>query len=466
MMQRLLLLGAGGDLVLRYLLPALVRLEDRGLLPDALVVIATARGEGDSDGFRARARKALDEQGHSQGLSHEARERLVARLRYAKVDATEARDIRDALGHGEPPPAIYLALPPPIFPSVLDALASLDLPRGSRIAIEKPFGEDLASAKALNDQLRRTFDEDDVFRVDHFLHLQTAHALLGLRFANRFFEPIWNRHHVERVCITWDETLALEGRAGYYDGTGALRDMIQNHLLQLLCLVAMDPPLSLGARDLRDRKLDVLRRIRRLDRDEVARDTVRARYTAGNVGGRRVPAYVDEERVDPALETETYAEVRFEMDDWRWAGVPFVLRTGKALAEDRHAIDIRFRAVPHLAFGQPNDPAPNVLSLGIEPDVLRLSFEVAGPEDPFGLRPVAFDLGLEEDALPAYARVLLDLLTGEAAFAVRDDEAEEAWRVVEPITRAWQEGAVPMREYAAGSRGPDERVPGAGHCRP
>jgi glucose-6-phosphate 1-dehydrogenase len=458
-MERLLILGAGSDLAMRYLLPGLLRLEMREGLPPDLEIVGAARQDSDDETYRAQAHKALEGVGGADGDA--SRERFIERLAFARADATAAEDIAAAIGRDDRPVGVYLALPPSTFPAVLDALAEVDLPAGSRIAIEKPFGEDLDSARTLNEQLRRTFDEEDVFRVDHFLHLQAAHALLGLRFANRIFEPIWNRQHVERICITWDETLALEGRAGYYDGTGALRDMIQNHLLQLLCLVAMDPPLSLGSRDMRDRKLDVLRRIRRLDREAAAHDTVRARYTGGEVAGQQVPAYVDEDDVDPTRETETYAEVRLEIDDWRWAGVPFILRTGKALASDRHGIDIHFRTVPHLAFGQSNDPEPNVLRLGIDPDVLQLSFQVAGPEDPFGLRPVTFDLGLEEDALPAYGRVLLDLLTGEAAFAIRDDEAEEAWRVIEPILAAWAGDAPPMLEYPAGSGGPDRRVPGA-----
>jgi len=334
----------------------------------------------------------------------------------------------------------------------LEALSGAGLPPGSRIVIEKPFGEGLAQAQELNRLLHRSFPEHAVFRIDHFLHLQTVQNVLGLRFANRVFEQLWNRDHIERVEIIWDESLTLEGRASYYDQAGALKDMVQNHLLQLLCLVAMEAPLTLGERDLRDRKVDVLRAIRRLSPQEVEHHTIRARYTAGRIGEREVPSYTDEAGIDPGRATETFAQVALWVDNLRWAGVPFVLRSGKALAGERHEIAVHFRTMPHLAF-EADEPPPNVLRLLLGPDRVLFGMNLNRPGNPFALERVDLGADCASGVLPAYARLLLDVLQGDSTLSIRDDEAEESWRVVEPILDAWARGRSPLREYPAGSQG-------------
>src|SRR5690606_29873410 len=275
---------------------------------------------------------------------------LGGRLEFLPGDVTDRKRMAEIVGNSREPVAIYLALPPTVFAQAIRTLQGLDIGQGSRLVLEKPFGEGLQSAQELNLLLHRGFPEAAIFRVDHFLAYDTIQNILGLRFANRILESAWNREHVERVEIIWDETLALEGRAGYYDRAGALKDMIQNHLLQLVCLAGMEAPVTLTEKDFRDRKVDVLRAIRRLSPDEVERMTTRARYSAGKIGDRDIPAYADEPGVDPARETETFAQITLWIDNLRWAGVPFVLRTGKALARDRREIVIRFRELPHLPF--------------------------------------------------------------------------------------------------------------------
>ena len=277
-----------------------------------------------------------------------------------------------------------------------------------------------------------------------------------MRFANRVFEPLWSHQHIERVELYWDETLALEGRASYYDTAGALRDVVQNHLLQLLCLIAMEPPVTFDERNLRDRKLDVLRAVRRLSPKEVERRTVRARYGAGRIGGRDIPAYVEEESVDPARETETFAQVTLMIDNWRWAGVPFVLHTGKALGNERFEVAVRLKPVSHLLFG--HEPLPNVLTLQLVPDRVALTVNINGPGDPFDLERIELDAELAGQDLPPYGRLLSDILEGHPTFSIRGDEAEEAWRIVEPILEGWAQGLVPLLEYPAGSDGHNETV--------
>ena len=283
--------------------------------------------------------------------------------------------------------------------------------------------------------------------------MTTVQNILGTRLANQVMEPIWDAAHIAEVDITWDESLALEGRAGYYDGVGALKDMLQNHLLQLLCIVAMEPPISLGERDLRDRKMDVLRSVRPLSDADVTRRTRRGRYLAGRIGDRQVPAYAEEEGVDPARRTETFAEMELELDNWRWAGTIFRLRTGKALRRDRKEVSVHFRPVPHLPFGHTGEAHSNVLRFGLGPENLALDLTGIGAQAGT-LVPLTLGTRLDPPELPAYGRLLLDVLNGNAALSIRDDEAEESWRVVSPVLAAWSKDLVPLEEYPAGSDGP------------
>jgi glucose-6-phosphate 1-dehydrogenase len=298
-----------------------------------------------------------------------------------------------------------------------------------------------------------------VFRVDHFLAMTTVQNVLGTRLANRALEPMWNSAHIAEIDIVWDETLALEGRAVYYDGVGALKDMLQNHLLQLLCLVAMEPPISLDARDLRDRKVDVLRSIRPLSADDVLRHTRRGRYTSGQIDGVAVPAYVDEDGVDPDHHTETFAEVELRVDNWRWNGTLFRLRTGKALGRTRKEVAVHFRPVPHLPRGMHGDPQPNVLRFGHEPESVVVEMSGVGPRA-HTLVPLTLTAQLEPAELPAYGRLLLDVFNRDPALSIRGDEAEESWRVVTPVLDAWAKDLVPLQDYVAGSDGPADRREG------
>jgi glucose-6-phosphate 1-dehydrogenase len=459
MIDRLVIFGGTGDLMARYLLPGLGALHAAGLLSERFAVTASGREDWDSERFRDWAAKQLDR--HAPHLPAAARRAVVSGLSYRQADVRDAGSVKAAIeGTGsatDTPVAAYLALPPPVFPDAVRALADAGLPEGSRIVLEKPFGEDLASAASLNRLLARTMSEQDVFRVDHFLAMTTVQNVLGFRMANRVIEPIWNSAHIAEVEIVWEEPLALEGRAVYYDGVGALKDMVQNHLLQLLCLIAMEPPVSLSERDLRDRKVDVLRSVRPLTTADAAGVSRRARYGAGRIGDREIPAYVDEDGVDAGLGTETFAELSLEIENWRWLGTDFRIRTGKALARDRKEVIVRFREVPHmLAEGAGAQAPPNVLRFGLEPESLAL--ELSGVGARVGeLVPQTLTASLEPPALPAYGQLLLGVLSGEAALSIRGDEAEESWRVVSPVLDAWSAGLVPMEEYPAGSHGPEPR---------
>jgi glucose-6-phosphate 1-dehydrogenase len=283
--------------------------------------------------------------------------------------------------------------------------------------------------------------------------MSTVRNVLGTRLANRVLEPIWNSTHIGEIEIIWEESLALEGRAGYYDYVGALKDMVQNHLLQVLCLVAMEPPISFGERDLRDRKVDVLRSVRPLEAELVATQTRRARYRAGHVGDRAIPAYVEEDGVAPERHTETFAEVALELDSWRWSGTRFLLRTGKAMAEDRKEVVVHFRPVPHPMFQQ-QGAIPNQLRFGLEPEGLRLELTGTGPGVESSLVPLTLTAEIEPSVLPPYARILLDVLSGESALSIRADEAEQSWRVLTPVLDGWSRSLAPLQEYDAGSTGP------------
>jgi glucose-6-phosphate 1-dehydrogenase len=471
MIDRLLLFGATGDLAGRFLLPALAELDARAEVPESLQVVGTGRERRSDDEFRRHAAKRLGE--HAKDVPAHARERLLGRLRYCRVDvggkdaADDVRTLLDstqASGDAVRPVAAYLALPPGLFAPAVTALGDAGLPGGSRIVVEKPFGTSLEDARSLNRLLRKVVGdagERAVFRVDHVLGMATVHNLLGLRLANRIIEPLWSSTHIERVEVLWEETLALEGRAGYYDRAGALADVMQNHMLQILSLVAMEPPLSLGERDLRDRKVEALRAVRPPAPGEIATRTRRARYTAGHLAGtggaadRAVPDYAAEQGVDPARGTETFAEVTLTLDSRRWAGTEFVLRAGKAMARRRKGVIIRFRPVPHLAFDASMPPA-NELRIGLDgPEVVSLHLTGSRPGPPEELAPLVLQAEPPAAALPAYGQVLLQVLRGECTLSVRGDEAEEAWRIMTPILEAWANDEVPLGEYPAGSEGPD-----------
>jgi glucose-6-phosphate 1-dehydrogenase len=450
MIRRLAIFGATGDLTARYLLPALAALRSAGGLSDDIELVAAAREDWDCDRFRRWAAHGLER--HAGDLPAGDRAAVVSAARYARVDLSDPASVGAAVA-GPGPVAAYLALPPAVFPGAVTALHDAGLPEGSRIVLEKPFGEDLDSAIRLNRLLADTVAEQAVFRVDHFLAMTTVQNLLGTRLANRVLEPLWNSAHIAEVEILWDESLALEGRAGYYDGVGALKDMLQNHLLQLLCLVAMEPPVSLGERDLRDRKLDVLRSVRPLTDDDMARRTRRGRYGKGRIAGHTVPAYVDEHGVDPARRTETFAEIELGLDNWRWPDTTFRLRTGKALARDRKEVAVHFRPVPHLPFGLGGEAAPNLLRFGLDPEDLALELTGIGA-DARTMAPLTLAARMNPPELPAYGRLLQAVLAGDAALSIRGDEAEESWRVVSPVLSAWARDAAPLAEYPAGSGGP------------
>jgi len=447
-----IIFGASGDLTSRYLLPTLAQLHQTGKLPSETKIMGIAPETWDKTFFQKYVRERLAR--HASDVVDASREALILRLDYGKADVTKPDEIRKALASVNEPAIFYLALPPRVLLSAAQSIIAAGPLPGSRIVVEKPFGVDLDSTHRLNQLLHSAFPEQNIFRMDHFLGKQTVQNILGLRFANRIFEPLWNCQHIERIEITWDETLTVEGRVGFYDATGALRDMVQNHLLQLLCLVGMEAPPSLHERDLRGYKVAFLRSVRRLSPEEIRQWTIRARYRAGRIGSRDVPAYVNEPGVDPKRETETFAQVTLRVDNWRWAGVPFVLRSGKALDKDRREIAIHFKPVPHLAFGHESDPKINVLRLELNPDRMALGVNINGPGDPFDLEYIELDTDLAPQETSAYGRLLLDLLRGDLTLSIRDDEAEESWRIVEPILEAWREGRVPLREYPAGSAGP------------
>lgn len=447
--ERLVILGAGGDLTGRYLLPAVAQLAAAGCLPEKMRIVGVGMESWDTPGFRRRIADRLEQ--HGSQIPESARSEVVRRIDYLAADATDPEGLKHAFAGLNAPAVAYLALPPAVFPGAVKALAAVGLPEGSRLVIEKPFGTDLRSAQALNQLVLQHFVEQNLFRMDHFLGKQTAQNLLGVRFANRIFQPAWSRRHIARVEIVWDETVALEDRAAYYDHTGALVDMVQNHLLQLMCLVAMERPGRLAERELRDAKVELMRDVRRLNREEVAAWTRRGRYRSGSIQGRQVPDYLDEPGVKPENDTETFASVTLFVCNDRWEGVPFVLRTGKAMPADRRQIRITFRPAAPLVFAHDGGEPVNQLVFEMDPDRMVMDLALNGRGDPFNLEVEQLGLHLSPQELSPYARLLLDAFEGDPTMSIRGDEAEESWRVVEPILEAWRSGAVTMQEYAAGT---------------
>ena len=450
--RTLLILGATGDLAARLLIPGLGGLIAAGGAKD-LQLIGSGRVEMDEESWRSRVLDAFA----AGGATGPAVDAVVSETRYVRADTTDEDELRALLEACTPPLVIYFALPPAVTERVCRTLREIGVPDGTRLAIEKPFGRDAASAAALNELITSFVPERQVHRVDHFLGMSTVLNIVGLRFANRIFEPVLNAEHVARVQITFDESLGLEGRAGYYEGVGALVDMVQSHLLQVLSLVAMEAPSTLEADDLRSAQAQVLRATH-VWQDDPVRFSRRARYSAGSVEGRELPAYAEEEGVDPDRKTETLAEIVVGVQTWRWAGVPFHLRSAKAIGDPKTEVLIEFKDPPRLPSGLTGYMGPDRLRFGIAPGAGRLCLEVNinGPGDPVELDRSTLEAEFAAGALHEYGEVLKGILTGDPTLSVRGDVAVECWRIVEPVLKAWRSDEVPLTEYEAGTPGPDD----------
>lgn len=445
----LLILGASGDLTRRLLLPGLGTLLREE--PERSVrVLGADRVELSQQEWQTKVRESLAE----AEVPGEVAERVVSGAAYHQVDLLEKEQLSGLLDQADTPLALYFALPPAVTVKVAVLLEELRVPDGTRLALEKPFGDTLESARELNRQLLRVVPEGDIFRIDHFLGLNTILNLIGLRFANRLLQPIWSAEHIERVEITYDETLALEGRAGYYDHAGALMDMIQSHLLQILAFFAMEAPASMEPEEIRGLKAQALRAVQPWGHDPVAASH-RARYTAGSLGDREVPDYAAEEGVDPARQTETLAQLTVQLDNARWSGVPFVLRSGKALGGVAKQVVVTFKAPAHVPTGLTDTPDPDRLVLELKPGSVSLGLSMNAEGDPFELEQKELTAELGKPRMLPYGEILGAILDGNPLLTIRGDEAEELWRIVEPVFDAWEAGEVPLEEYAAGSAGPE-----------
>jgi glucose-6-phosphate 1-dehydrogenase len=470
MIRRLVLFGASGDLTGRFLLPALAQLSAAGELPGEFTVLGAARQGWDDDAFRVHANDELEQ--HAADVPTAVRQALVRRLSYRSVDVTDRAGVREAIEavsgeDGSDPLAVYLALPTGLIPPTVTALGPAGLPAGSRLAVEKPFGEDLGSARQLNAVLADVLAphaDQAVFRVDHALGMTTVQNLLPLRFANRFPEALLNSQHVAEIEVLWEETLALEGRAGFYDRAGALKDVMQNHMMQVLCMIAMERPAGednaspglFAADALGRRKLELLQSVRDLSLEDVLRTSRRARYTGGRLAdsggadGRLSPAYVAEDGVDQDRNTETFAEVVLAVDNERWSGTRFRLRAGKALSARRKGILVRCRS-PHPA----SHGVGERLWIGIDgPNDISLTLNGLSPDNDASLAATTLTGPQPSSTLSPYGRVLRNLLQGNSDLAVGGEEAELAWRILTPVREAWDQNLVPMEEYPAGSAGP------------
>ena len=462
----IVIFGATGDLARRKLIPALFHRWCDGQIPDASRIIAVARDPLSPEQFRDRASElALPEDAAPARQARWAE--FITRVRYIAADAGGAGEGWTALGEAlDPNPdkirIFYLALPPSIYGDTCRAIGAhgLNTP-GARVILEKPIGHDFDSARKINEAVGEVFPENSIFRIDHYLGKETVQNLLILRFANMLLEPVWNADGVDHVQITVAESLGVGSRASYYDRSGALRDMVQNHILQLLCLVAMEPPASLDADEVRAEKLKVIRALRLIRAAEVGRSVVRGQYAAGVSGGESAPAYAEE--VGGASKTETFVAIRAHIDNWRWAGVPFYLRTGKRMGARRSEIIIQFKPVPHdVIQADAGVLQPNRLVIRLQPDEgVKLMMMTKDP-GPGGVRLRYVPLNLsyaetfDKDYPDAYERLLMAVVRGNLSLFMRRDEVEAAWRWTDAVVEAWTDGACPLQTYPAGSDGPDK----------
>jgi glucose-6-phosphate 1-dehydrogenase len=468
--------GASGDLFKRMLMPAIYNLRLNDILPANFGLIGFARSQYTDDEFREYCKQCVNEFSRSGPVKESLWNDLAQRISYitANFDDTshfetlakrlDEYEQQFGAGHNR---LYYLATPPSVFPKIIAQLkrAKLDPDHNSqgwsRIIVEKPFGTDLASAQALQTEVEKVFNESLVYRIDHYLGKETVQDIMALRFANTIFEPIWTRNYVQSVQITAAETLGVEGRGGYYDNAGALRDMIQNHVMNLLALVAMEPPASSDADAIRNEKYKVFSAIEPPSPEKVFQMSVRGQYDAGTIGGQAVPAYRNEPDVRPDSTTETYAALRLYINNWRWAGVPFYLRSGKRLARKVSEIAITFSPIPHRLFGEKSDTIEqNALVIKIQPDEgISLRFNAKVPGQKNHIRSVTMDFnygtGFGVQSAPAYERLIADAMRGDATLFTRWDAVQRAWEIVMPVLEVWQ--SIKDRtfpNYAAGSDGP------------
>jgi glucose-6-phosphate 1-dehydrogenase len=466
--ETLILFGATGDLAQRMLFPSLYNLACDGLLPKGFRVIGAARSALTRDAFQAQVLKALEPLELYDAAKAKA---FVECIDYCSVSADQPGDfqclagkVADVKASGI---AFYLSTPPALFAPVVAGLASVGLTgTDTRIAMEKPIGHDLLSSREVNAAVGDAFEEDRVFRVDHYLGKETVQNLLVLRFGNMLFEPLWNAAHIDHVQITVAETVGLEGRVSYYDGVGALSDMVQNHMLQLLALVAMEPPASYTATAVRDEKVKVLRSLRPMTATEAAAHSVKGQYTEGAIGGQPVAGYAAE--LGKKSNTETFVAVKAHLDNWRWQGVPFYLRTGKRLPKRHSEILIQFRSVPHSIFkARGAGLEPNALVIRLQPEEgMRLTVMTKEPgldRDGIAIKKVGLDVSLTAAfegtrRRIAYERLLLDLLEGDTTLFVRRDEIEAAWTWVDSIHKAWDAAGLEAKSYTSGTWGPSAAI--------
>jgi glucose-6-phosphate 1-dehydrogenase len=471
----LVIFGATGDLTHRKLVPALYNLAADGNLPPSISVVGFARRDKSDEQFRSELEEAARKFSR-QKINDELWPNFAGSIFYHRSEfdnlagyesLAKRLDELDAHRGTRGNRLFYLSAGPDQFPIILENLRKSGLNKSDkgwvRIIVEKPFGTDLPTAIELNNMVEEAFAERDTFRIDHYLGKETAQNIMVLRFANAIFEQVWNSRYVDHVQITASEPLGVEGRAGYYDKSGAMRDMVQNHLLQLLCLTAMEPPTDLTADAIRDEKVKVLRSLRRISGAQVAKSVVRAQYAAGFVNGKEVVGYRDEQNIPKDSETETYVALEANVDNWRWAGVPFFIRVGKRLPKGATEIALHFKSVPPVLFRQTGQSIDdNVLVIRIQPDEgvsLRMSAKLPGSS--MRIEPVKMDFHYGTSfgkATPeAYERLLLDAMAGDATLFARRDEVEEAWKFVDAIRAAWESGeGGPIAFYEAGSWGPSE----------